>query len=461
MEKDPKTVPADDQNGQKTYSRVRYVAVKLLSRYERSDSYIDKLLQHEFSFGDFSAQDRALLTELVNGVIRHRGKIDWVLNGFYNGDYQKCLNIIKNAMRIGLYQVLFLNKIPIPVAINESVEIIKKIQGERIAGIVNGVLRNIARNIDNIRYPNPKEDLVYYFSVIYSHPKWMVKRWIERYGAEFAEQLLMANNRRPYLPLRVNSLRSTPEEIKGIFSEHNVAFRELPFIPESIILDAPKFDIAQTDIFKTGKVTVQDPSASLAAKLAAPAKGSRVIDLCAAPGGKAFFLAELSGDEGEVVAVDKYGSKLKFIFEGAARLGLKSITTQVEDARNVLAREPFDLVFTDVPCSGLGTLSKKPDIKWKREPEDIMKIVILQREIMETAARLVKPGGVFLYSTCTIEPDENSRNVDWFLQNFPEFELDPAENHLPAEVCKDGFMQTFPNVHGVDGAFAARMIKKA
>lgn len=440
----------------------RYIAVRLLSRFERSDSYLDKLLSHELNHNDLSPQDKALLTELVNGVIRWKGKLDWALTGFYNGDYQKCLNIVKNAMRVALYQIMFLNKIPVPAAIDESVEIIKNIQGDRTAGIVNGVLRNIYRNLDKIRYPDPEEDPVYYYSVIYSHPKWMVKRWIDRFGIEETEKLLIANNKKPPVTVRVNSLLSDVDKVKSIFDQNELSYVQSEYIPNSLVLSSPKFDLSQSELFKKGEITIQDVSASLAATLSAAKDGMTIIDLCAAPGGKSFLMAELMHNNGKVISIDKYSSKLSMIEDGAKRLGLDStINAMIEDARNIRMKEKADLVFVDAPCSGLGTLQKKPDIKWKRDIDDLADIVELQKEIIENAIRLVKPGGVLVYSTCTIEPEENTQIAQWILDNYSDFELDPADNYLPKEVCKDGFMQTFPHLHNSDGAFAARFKRKA
>jgi 16S rRNA (cytosine967-C5)-methyltransferase len=441
-------------------SGARYLAVKILSRFERSDAYLDKLLEYEQSNADLIPQDVALLTELVNGVTRWRGKLDWVLTGFYKGDYQKCLNIVKNSMRVGLYQMMFLTRVPIHAAINETVEIVKFIQGEKTAGIVNGVLRNIARNMENVRYPERSEDLTYYLATMYSHPKWIVKRWLDRFGEQMTEELLAENNVRPNVPARVNTLKADPDSFYAYLSHNNVPFVVSPYLKESFYIKTPKKGIDSTDSFKKGMITVQDTSASMAVKLANPQPGWKVIDLCSAPGGKTFFMAELMKDQGEILAVEKYSSKLRFISEGAERLGLTSIHPVMNDASTITVDEPVDLVFADVPCSGLGTLSKKPDIKWKREAEDIPGLVTLQRSILANAAHLVKPGGVLVYSTCTIENEENIENINWFLENYPNFELDPAENHIHPDLCKDGFMQTFPCIHKIDGAFAARLIRK-
>jgi 16S rRNA (cytosine967-C5)-methyltransferase len=449
---------SDEQN--RIISGARSSAIRILSRFERSDAYVEKLLDYEFRVGSLSPLDKGLLNEIVHGVIRWRAKLDWVLIGFYHGDFLKCLNIVKNAMRVALYQIMFLDRIPIPAAINESVEIVKRIQGDRTAGIVNGVLRNIARNLDNIRYPEKNDDIIYYFSIIYSHPRWMVKRWVERFGKEKAEKLLFVNNRRPYNTLRINTLKSSPDEIIKILQEYNMHFFQSNYLSTSIVVKSYKPEIPSLDIFKEGKVTIQDTSATLAAKLASPAEDMTILDVCAAPGGKSFCLAEQIKNNGRVIAIDKYSSKLRFIEEGAERLGLGAIKTMTADATDLKIDKPADLIFADVPCSGLGTISKKPDIKWKREVEDIKMLVDLQRKILENAAKNLKPGGVLIYSTCTIEPEENTENIEWFLENHPEFSIDPAEKYLPHEVCKNGFMQIFPHIHYIDGAFAARLIKK-
>lgn len=438
---------------------VRYLAVRILSRYERSDSYLDKLLANELKNNELTQQDKALLTELINGVVRWKLKLDWALTGFYNGDFQKCLNFVKNAMRVGLYQIMFLEKIPAYAAIDESVEIVKQIQGERTAGMVNAVLRNLHRNLDKIRYPDREEDLVYYLATVHSHPKWMVKRWLERFSEEETEKLLIANNQRPYIPIRVNLLNSSVDKIKYLLDKNNVEYVQFEYLPQTFLLKNPKFDITATEIFQNGEITIQDPSASLAVMLANPKPDYKVLDIAAAPGGKSFFLAELMKNQGKILAIEKYSSKIKSINEGRQRLRLSIIDTLVEDARKLRLQDKVDLIFADLPCSGLGTLRKKPDIKWKRDTDDIPKIVELQKEIISNAVRFMATGSVLIYSTCTIEPEENQEVVYWLLDNYKDLQIDPAENYLPKEVCKDGFMQTFPHIHGIDGAFAARIIK--
>lgn len=446
-------------NEQFLYQGARGAAIRILSRFERSDSYLDKLLEHELRTGGLSHQDKALLTELVNGVTRWLSKLDWVLTGFYHGEFDKCMTPVKNAMRIALYQVMFLNKIPPAAAINESVEIIKRIKGEKSAGIVNAVLRNITRNLDNIRYPNQEEDMVWYLSVMYSHPKWMVRRWLDRWGKEFTEELLKSNVGRPSITLRVNGLHTDVNTIEGWLEEQNIPYTKSMQHKSSLLVSSLR-DITGSDMFLSGHIAIQDASASMAALLSQAKPGMKVIDLCSAPGGKAFYVAELMENQGSILALDKYEAKLRFLTEGAQRLGISIVEAKSGDARS-FQTEQSDIVLADVPCTGFGTLSKKPDIKWKRDADDITKLLPLQRDILKHAASLVKPGGALVYSTCTIETEENEDNIAWFLSEFPEFSLDPAENYLPAEVCEQGFMKTIPGKHLTDGAFAARLIRKS
>ncbi|MEZ4724209.1 MAG: 16S rRNA (cytosine(967)-C(5))-methyltransferase RsmB [Candidatus Kapaibacterium sp.] len=443
-----------------TVTKCRVIATHILNRYDRSDSYIDKLLESELRSNDLNRKDKALLTQLVNGTVRWRAKLDWVLIGFFHGEFHKSMNIVKNAMRIALYQILFMEKIPEHAAINESVELVKQIQGQKAASLVNGVLRNIVRNKQNIRFPDENEDRIFYLSIVHSHPKWMTKRWVNFWGEDFAVKLMEANNRIPYLAMRVNKLKSNAEEVENLLNKSEIKFEKSIFHPDTYKVKNLGNSITMTELYKRGMIAVQDPSASLAAELTNAKPGMKVIDLCAAPGGKSFKIAEMMENKGKLVSNDKYWGKLKILSSEAERLGISIIEQQKEDASECNAEEKADVVIIDAPCSGSGTFSKKPDIKWKREIEDVYKLNTIQKDILKNAPNLIKENGAIVYSTCSIEPEENMGIIEWFLNKFPEFTIDPAENYLPKEVCKDGFMQTFPNVHHTDGAFAARLIRK-
>ena len=441
------------------YSGPRGTAVKVLNRVERTDSYLDKVLDAELRSGELNDLDKGLLNELVHGVLRWQNRLDWVLNGFSHGNFAKSEINVKNTLRVALYQILFLERIPHAAAVNEGVEFIKRIRGEKPAGLVNAVLRNIIRNIDGIRYPDPEEDRVQYMAVFYSHPHWMVKRWLERLGQESTERLLTANNERPGMFLRINRLKITPEEFCARLDAQHISYTRSSFLPHFVRVKTLT-GIAQMDLFRNGMFTIQDESAALPCQLLDPHPGQRVIDLCAAPGGKTTNLAEMMKNEGEIVALDKYEAKLNLIRASCERLGVRIADLHAADATTYEA-PPADRVLLDAPCSGLGTLAKKPDMKWKRELSDVRKLTATQDALLESAARLVKPGGALVYSTCTMEPEENEELITAFLSRHPEFSLDRADRYLPADVVTpEGYVATFPHLHFMDGSFAVRLVKQ-
>ncbi len=440
------------------YTGSRGTAIRILNRVERTDSYLDKLLDAELKSSELSDPDKGLLTEIVHGVLRWQNRLDWVLNGFSHGNFAKSEINLKNALRVALYQILFLDRVPHAAAVNEAVEFIKRIRGEKPAGLVNAVLRNIIRNIEGIRYPDPNEDLVQYLAVYHSHPHWMVKRWLARFEKDETAQLLIANNERPMLSLRVNRLKADVDHFIRELENQQIACTRSPLI-EHFVRVKTLSKIGQMDLFRNGHFTIQDESAALPCLLLSPQPGERVIDMCAAPGGKTTNIAELMHNEGEVVAVDKYEAKLNLIRGSAERLGLRNIRLVAADAA-ILEEHQADRVLLDAPCSGTGVLSKKPDIKWKRDIADLMKLGALQADLMENAARLVKPGGVLVYSTCTMEPEENQLLVRAFLSRHPEFTLDDPRKFIHASlVTADGFVETYPHRHQMDGSFAARLVK--
>lgn len=441
------------------YIGVRGIAIKILTRVERTDAYLDKLLDIELETGDLNPPDKRLLNELVHGVLRNQSKLDWVLTGFYHGQYSKVAPNVRNALRVALYQILFLTRIPHHAAVNEAVEFVKKYRGQRLADTMNGLLRNIARNVENIRYPLATSDEAQYLSVVHSHPTWIVKRWHARYGFEDTESLCKANNMRPFLTLRPNPLCVDYKTFVDELVEVGIDYRRCFYMRDYVtVRNLP--NIRQSRLFTEGQFTIQDESAGLVGMLLAPKPGETIIDLCSAPGGKAIHAAESMQNQGRIIAVDKYDVRLNLIRQAAERNSVTIIETLEGDATE-LSHEPVDKVLVDAPCSGLGTLSKKPDIKWKREPEDIQKLIVTQRAILENAARLVRPGGVIVYSTCTIEPEENQDIVKAFLLDHPEFTLDHAGQYLPPRVVdEEGFLSTFPHKHRMDGAFGARLLKK-
>ncbi len=442
------------------YAGPRGIAVKILNRVERTDAYFDKLLDAELRSNELSDPDKGLLAEIVHGVMRWQGRLDWVLNGFTHGNFTKSDVNIKNGMRVGLYQIFFLTQVPHYAAVNEAVEFVRRIRGEKTGNMVNAVLRNIIRTIDGIHYPNRDNDPLQYLAVYHSHPLWMVRRWATRFPGEELERVLIANNEVPGLTLRVNKTKITPAEFLKHLDDHEVPYQGSELIDYFVKVKSLGA-IARMNIFQEGYFSIQDESAALPVLLLDPSPGDRILDLCAAPGGKTTYIAELTGNVGEVVAVDKYENKLRLIRRGCERLGITNVTFESADARELEAA-PADRILVDAPCSGLGTLRKKPDIKWKREIGDIEKLAVLQSSILDNATKLLKPGGVLVYSTCTTEPEENQDQVSSFLRRHPGFSVEDAGNHVNrAVVSPEGFVETWPHRHHIDGSFAVRFRKNA
>ena len=455
--------PADNGEGNAAapadlYLGPRGTAIKLLNRVERSDAYLDRLLDSELRATEMNELDKGLMNEIVTGVIRWRAKLDWVLTGFFHGNFTKAETNIKNALRVALYQILFLDRVPHSAAVNESVEFIKRLRGQKVADLVNAVLRNILRNIDGIRYPDPSQDKLQHLAVVESHPGWLVKRWVQRFGYDETRQLLSANNTRPDLTLRVNRLKIDFNFFLKLLQDHQVEFERSQFL-DCFVRVRHMTGIGESDMFKQGFFVVQDESAGLVVRLLDPQSGERILDLCAAPGGKTTHIGEMMKNLGEIVAVDRYESRLNLVRSACQRLGIANVHFVTADASE-LKLAAADRVLADVPCSGLGVLSKKPDAKWKREAMDLIRLSVIAGSILENAASLVKPGGVLVYSTCTTEPEENMEVVRTFLDRHPEFAIERADQWIPvALVNADGCIETYPHRHGMDGSFAARMRK--
>ena len=440
------------------YTGVRGVAVKILDRIERTDSYLEKLLDYELKNSDLSGQDKALLYELVHGVVRWMGRLDWILAGFYKGQFSKAIPVLKNALRVALYQIMFLDKIPDYAIVNEAVDFVKKLQGQKPADITNAVLRNIIRSKNGLRYPDPNENVVSYLAAYYSHPTWLTKRWVDRYGREAVEALMAANNERPTLTLRINGLKVDKQEFEGLLQSVNLKYAPGVYNDHFYRLQILT-NIQNWQYFTEGYFAIQDESTGMPCLLLDVKPGMRVLDMCAAPGGKSAYIADLMSNSGEIVALDKFESRVKMMQANLDRLGVSIVNFVTTDALEY-EDELFDRVLVDAPCSGLGTLSKKPDIKWKRDLLDIKKLTPLQDELLNKAAEMVKPGGAVVYSTCTVEPEENYGVVQKFLSEHSNFRLDDASAYVDKNIVDgNGCIQSLPHRDKMDGAFSARLVR--
>jgi 16S rRNA (cytosine967-C5)-methyltransferase len=348
--------------------------------------------------------------------------------------------------------------VPDYAAVNEAVEFIKKLQGQKPADLTNAILRNIIRSKNAIRYPDPEEDLIGYISAFHSHPSWLVKRYLSRFGREATEKLFVANNEKPFLTLKMNLLKVQHEEFKSLLNSVNLKYVQGKYLSDFFKL-LNLTNITAWEHYNHGYFDVQDESAGLACNLLDVKPRMRVLDMCAAPGGKTSYIAGLMRDQGEIVALDRYESRLQILTKNIKRLGLKSIRPLVMNAMEY-NRKDFDRILLDAPCSGTGTFSKKPDIKWKATLLDIKKLSDIQFDLLSKAATMIKTSGILVYSTCSIEPEENFNVIKKFLQSSSNLKLINASENLPAElVDENGCVSTYPHVHQMDGAFAAKLIR--
>jgi 16S rRNA (cytosine967-C5)-methyltransferase len=399
------------------------------------------------------------MNEVVTGVIRWKMRLDWILTGFFHGNFTKAETNVRNCLRVALYQIMFLNRVPHAAAVDEAVEFIKKLRGQKTADLVNAILRNIVRNLENLRYPEYDQDQIKHLAVTESHPEWMVRRWIERFGFDETKKLLISNNRRPDLTIRVNRTKIDFNYFTNLLTQNNVEFVRSEYL-DYFIRVKNLSDIGNSELFRQGFFSIQDESAGLVVVLLDPKPGERVIDLCSAPGGKATFIGELMNNIGEIIAVDKYESRLNVVRSACARLGIANAHFVVSDASEVKI-PPADKVLADVPCSGLGVLAKKPDAKWKREEKDIITLSGIQRKILENASRLTKAGGVLVYSTCTIEYDENMGIINKFLEDHSDFSIEEARLFVKGDIMNNNqYVETFPQRHLMDGSFSVRLKRR-
>ena len=442
--------------------QIRKLAVEILTKVETQRAYADILLDHSLKAAAASPRDGALLTELTYGTLRWRGRIDGYLTRQLHRPLAGTDPFIRNLLRITLYQLLFLDRIPEYAAINEAVELAKTRGGQKAADFVNGVLRNLLR--EKIRKPEPTNASTSVLAEHWSHPEWLVKKWFEYIGREETEALLKAMNQAAPLVLRANLRKATREALLDRLQKNGVNVSPTPYSPQGLtIWSASAVD--QLSGFNEGLFQVQGEASQLVSYLLSPKPGDRILDACAAPGGKTTHIAELVEDQGEIVALDLSARGLKKIEDNATRLGLSSIRTYRTDASRDLPRDlsgPYDRVLVDAPCSGFGTLRSHPEIKWHRSEDDVERLSELQRKIIEQVAAYLKPDGILVYSTCTLTREENEKVIEDFLARHGEFVLEDAARYLPNEakhLVKGQYFWTLPHRHNADGFFAACLRK--
>ena len=407
-------------------------------------------------------KERSFITRVTEGTLEHMMEIDYILDQFSKVKVKKMKPVIRNIMRSAVYQMKYMDSVPVSAACNEAVKLAVRKGFGSLRGFVNGVLRNVARNLDQIEYPTePRQRL----SIQYSMPEWILNLWLKVYDSDIVEQMLQAFQRETPLTIRCNLRMVTPKQLKEHLEAEGVTVKVHPYLEYAFHISG--FDyLGDLESFQNGEFSVQDISSMLVSELAGPKEGDYVIDVCAAPGGKSLHMAEKLNGSGRVEARDLTEYKVGLIQENIERTDLSNVEAVQQDALifDETSVGKADIVLADLPCSGLGVLAKKTDLKYKATKEGADSLAKLQREMLKNVQAYVKDEGKLVYSTCTINPAENMDNVHWFLNEYPEFELIDIHGSLCEELQKDvkenGCIQLLPGVHQSDGFFLACMKKR-
>lgn len=435
----------------------RDTALEVLLSVSAANAWSDGSLKRTIAKNGLDSRDAALCSRIAYGVIQNRAYLDYYIDLWCAQPARKLEPLILNILRIGAYQILFMDKVPHRAAVNEAVEMTKRHGRPKASGMVNAVLRKFVTNWLDLP-PLPSGSVAETLSVRYSHPLWLVKRLVEILGEEEAEQYLASNNAIVPTTVQTNTMKTEPKKLENALQAAGAEVTPHPWL-EGCFEVSGTGDLERMELFRDGMFTVQDAAARLVSTVAQCGEEDNVLDVCSAPGGKSFAIAIDRKDHGKIISCDIHPHKLKLIEKGAERLGLTSITTALADGReeHTAWLGKADVVVADVPCSGLGIIRKKPDIRYKKA-EELANLPSIQRDILNNASRYVRDGGTLVYSTCTVLPEENEDVVAWFLKNHPEFTLSPFELPHPLGKC-DGMLTLWPHRHGTDGFFICRMVK--
>jgi 16S rRNA (cytosine967-C5)-methyltransferase len=449
----------------------RQLAFLALRDIQKRGAYTDIALDRVLRTAKLNSADRSLVTELVYGSVRRMRSLDALIDQLGKKKAHQQPPDLRTILHIGLYQLRYQSRIPASAAVNTTVELAKENGFKGLAGVVNGLLRqyerlatasadaesNPPKSHDPLQLP---EEPVARLGILHSFPDWIIKLWVEQLGIEEAESLCEWLNQSPTIDLRINLLRVSIEEVEAAMQSAGVDVRRVPHLPQALRVVGGTGAIQQLPGFNEGWWTIQDSSAQLVSHLLNPKAGDVVIDACAAPGGKTTHIAELMGDEGKIWACDTKPSRLKKVQENAQRLQLQSIQICTGDSRNFPQFiNSADAVLLDAPCSGNGTLHRRPDIRWRVTPATVDELSVLQGELLEQAATWVKPGGILVYATCTLHPQENERVIQSFLERHSSWQIEPplADSPLTNFATPQGWMKVWSHRYQMDGFFMVRL----
>jgi 16S rRNA (cytosine967-C5)-methyltransferase len=435
-------------------SPARICAHRVLRRVTSEGAYADRAFRAEAERAGLDPRERALAQRLAYGVVQRLRTVDWLLDRLASRPLDDIQPEVLDALRLGVLQLLWLDSVPDRAAVDQTVELVKA-EAPRATGFANAVMRRGAREAARLLRTLPRDS-----AVLHSHPEWLAEMWAEALGPDQARELMERDNEPAESAVRANELRASADEVRMALAERDVATREAPGLPEGMVIDGP-FDAHGSDLFERGWLMPQSRASMLVGRVLAPRPGERVLDLCAAPGAKSTHLAALMGGDGEVVSVEENPARAEELRATCARLGAGIVAVREADAREPVDPAGFDRVLLDPPCSDLGTLQSRPDARWRKGPDQIRELAVLQRELLEAAVASVRSGGVLVYSTCTISPAENREQVAALLADHAELSADDLSAQRPELALPEDprFLQLLPHRDRTDGFFIARLLR--
>jgi len=419
----------------------------------------DEAITEVIAAHQFSDLDRRFLLQLSHGIVKMKRRLDFSYSFFLEKPGARIDKITRNILRLGLYQLIYTDRIPAGAAVSESVNLARGLVHESRGAFINAILRNFLRTPDKVVFPNKAENPVAYLADFYSYPDWFAEYTLNEFGLERAEQLLARGNEPPRLTYRLNRLRCNHEQLISILDQHQVKYRQGQYINDYYHILESGLPL-EAELLTEGRVYIQDESAGYAVRLLNPKQRDKILDLCAAPGGKSTYAAAMMHNQGRITSVDVSMERLETLVDNCRRLGITILIPVVCDVLDFKG-PACNRVLLDVPCSGWGVVGKHSDLRWMKDRSESHKLARLQAELIRHAAKLVTPGGVLVYSTCTIIRDENDSVVEEFLLQHPDFSIDKPGKTIHRELISErGFIKTYPNVEGLDGAFCVRLKKK-
>ena len=437
-------------------NNARQLAYDVLIDIQQNGAYANLALDKALLRSKLNKSDRRLATELVYGCTKMQLHLDQIIKSYC--DLKKVDKKTLQLLRMAVYQMTYLEKIPDHAIINETVELSKKV-GLHSDKFINGVLRSMLREEKPIKWPDKRKQRNQYIAKWYSFPQWLIDGWVKEYGFADTERLCEYFNNPAQTWIRVNTLKATAEEIKSVFEHLNIEYVQHPALPEAFCLKSLQ-KIKQSSLFKQGKIIVQDLSAMLPALVLNPSKGNQVLDMCAAPGGKTTYLSAIMNNSGSIMACDLHPHRVELIEHNVKRLGVENVRCYAGDATALPddCYVRFDAVLLDAPCSGLGVLNRRADLRWRIRKSSLPEIEQLQEQLLDAACHYLKPQGTLVYSTCTLNKNENEYQIKRFLEKHPNFECVPFE--CLGETCESGQKTIYPYIDQTDGFFIAKLLRK-